>query len=190
MATEKLNDLARLAARIQETYRQQADAVQADPSLSARGKSDRLRDLRDKVAGRLADLRAQADEEVGRALQTARRDAFAPPVPLHADLAARTAIEASYRAACNDADALTDPADALRLLARAHQVGDHLLARAIARKAHERAWRPVLAEYVTLRPEEAEVLERLGAAEAQLGKKQRFARRMLFYQPAEPESER
>ncbi len=68
----------------------------------------------------------------------------------------RAAVDGTVRDAQDRAGRLKKPGDAARALAEAEQGGDKVLARAIAKRAHDMDWDDVVADYLSTRPTDAE----------------------------------
>jgi hypothetical protein len=68
----------------------------------------------------------------------------------------RAAVDGTVRDAQDRAGRLKKPGDAARALADAEQAGDKVLARAIAKRAHDMDWDDVLGAYLSTRPTDAE----------------------------------
>ncbi|WUD74609.1 hypothetical protein OG937_24405 [Streptomyces sp. NBC_00510] len=71
----------------------------------------------------------------------------------------RSTFDATVRDAQDRASKLTKPDKAARALADAEQAGDHVLARAIAKRAHDMDWGDVLHDYLATRPSSTETYQ-------------------------------
>lgn len=78
------------------------------------------------------------------------------------DSAARAAVDSGIRDAQDRAAQIKKADQAARALAEAEQAGDHVLARAIAKRAHDRDWDDVVAGYLATRPTAAERYQQAG----------------------------
>lgn len=74
----------------------------------------------------------------------------------------RAAVDGTVRDAQDRAAKLKRPDEAVRALSAAEQGGDRVLARAIAKRAHDMDWSPVVATYLSTRPTEAERYQQAG----------------------------
>jgi hypothetical protein len=68
----------------------------------------------------------------------------------------RAAVDGTVRDAQDRAAQIKKPSQATRALAEAEQAGDKVLARAIAKRAHDMDWDDVVADYLSSRPAAAE----------------------------------
>ncbi|MER6296859.1 hypothetical protein [Streptomyces althioticus] len=74
----------------------------------------------------------------------------------------RATIDATIRDAQDRAAQLKKPSQAARALAEAEQAGDNILARAIAKRAHDMDWAEPVADYLASRPGAAELYQQAG----------------------------
>lgn len=74
----------------------------------------------------------------------------------------RAAVDGTVRDAQDRAARLKKPDEAARALSAAEQGGDKVLARAIAKRAHDMDWSPVVHAYLSTRPTEAERYQQAG----------------------------
>lgn len=74
----------------------------------------------------------------------------------------RAAVDGTVRDAQDRAARLKEPGDAARALSAAEQGGDKVLARAIAKRAHDMDWSPVVHAYLSTRPTETERYQQAG----------------------------
>jgi hypothetical protein len=83
-------------------------------------------------------------------------------VHAHAPTAAeRATVDAAIRDAQDRAAKLTKPDQAKRALADAEQAGDKVLARAVAKRAHDMDWTDVVADYLTPRDTASRIYNQL-----------------------------
>ncbi|RSS16637.1 hypothetical protein [Streptomyces sp. WAC08401] len=75
----------------------------------------------------------------------------------------RASIDHTIRDAQDRAAKLTKADHATKALAQAEQAGDSILARAIAKRAHDMDWDDVLHDYLASRPQAAEKYQQAGA---------------------------
>ncbi|MGW6141598.1 hypothetical protein [Streptomyces sp. NPDC055140] len=75
----------------------------------------------------------------------------------------RATLDTTIRDAQDRAAKLTKPDHAARALRDAEQAGDHILARAIGKRAHDRDWGDVLHDYLGARPSAAADYEQAGS---------------------------
>jgi len=75
----------------------------------------------------------------------------------------KAAVDHTIRDAQDRAAKLTKPEQAARALAEAEQAGDHILARAIGKRAHDQDWGDVLHDYLATRPRTADDYQQAGA---------------------------
>lgn len=70
--------------------------------------------------------------------------------------------DTAIRDAQDRAAQLRKAGDAARALQQAEQTGDHILARAIAKRAHDHDWNDVVADYLSTRPTAADTYRQAG----------------------------
>lgn len=70
--------------------------------------------------------------------------------------------DTAIRDAQDRAAQLRKAGEAARALQQAEQAGDHILARAIAKRAHDRDWNDVVADYLSTRPAAADTYRQAG----------------------------
>ncbi|MFD7996286.1 hypothetical protein [Streptomyces mexicanus] len=75
----------------------------------------------------------------------------------------RATLDTTIRDAQDRAAKLTKPEHAAKALHEAEQAGDSILARAIAKRAHDNDWDDVLHDYLSTRPSTAEKYQQAGA---------------------------
>ncbi|MFH8768270.1 hypothetical protein [Streptomyces sp. NPDC017958] len=80
-----------------------------------------------------------------------------------ATAADRATLDATIRDAQDRAAKLAKPQHAAKALHEAEQAGDSILARAIAKRAHDNDWDDVLHDYLATRPSAAEQYQQAGA---------------------------
>ncbi len=146
----------------QRAYAQSIDAIRSDERLSRVGRRRAMAAAFLKAEEELRHLKQSEHEATTRRRRELERDLFGA-----GSRRANTAT-ASYRDAEDRAQQLKRPEQALALLSRAERNGDALLARAIAARAWDRTWTPVLDAYAAERPGVLEQLRELDALERSL----------------------
>ncbi len=157
--TDRTDDIA----AVREDYSTKVDTVRADTSLSDQGRQQRLAELYVDASDRVAALEVREDEAAEVEHRTAVTSAFAAPDRSEA---------ATYRDALDRTEAISSTGDASALLERAVSSGDKSLARAVAKRATEKAigappvtgaadgWLDVVDAYVAAYPQERDRVQR------------------------------
>jgi len=154
-----LNDLLKPAREARAEFQRVADEIRRDRDLTPAAKQRKLKQLHEAHDQQMAELRRQVDAALGSERQRLRRAAFGVD----------PALTDSYRAAIQIAERASDQDELQRILRRAEDVGDEVLARAAALLAAERGYRVVLKTYLSSRPQMAQAVGELADFEATVG---------------------
>ncbi len=151
-----MNNMADTPAnRIREDADRQYQRIRGDATLSVPGKQAGVGKVYLAAKAKMTDLESVATGQSETNRQRLMTTAFGIPND--------PASAMSYRDACDRADAIQSPSQALELYNRADDTGDRLLAQAIARRAHDvsnhgmfgsadPSWGAILESYCRTRP--------------------------------------
>jgi len=151
--------------KIKASVAQRIGQIAADTDLTEEARYRRIRAEKEAANKERAELREQQLAEDAEAQESERKRRITSAFGLaHLASALPSEIQRdkdSYRTALDLADNYADEDAAVRKLSRALDLGDTLLALAIARVSYERGWRRALEQYAQAEPSKGEKIREL-----------------------------
>lgn len=142
-------------------YKQGLRQIRTDRNMAPERKKVEAARLYRSTRGTLAKLKAQQKAQDDEQFPKLERKLWGHDLD-RATAVDRASIDATIRDANDRAARIKRQDDAHAALAQAERDGDHILAKAVAKRAHDLDWGEVVADYLATRPSAADTYQQLG----------------------------